>query len=90
MAERAIKLDHLLSVGVVGMNARFNIIDGILAFGWEVSKFIFWDLFQFCSVQEKKSVHVCTSKSQNKCKEPLTLFLQQGDHKYIQQGHQYP
>lgn len=33
MAERAIKLDHLLSVGVVGRKARFNIIDGIPALG---------------------------------------------------------
>lgn len=33
MTKRAIKLDRLLSVGVVGRKARFNIIDGIPALG---------------------------------------------------------
>lgn len=33
MAERAIKLDHLLSVGVIGRKTRFNIIDEIPALG---------------------------------------------------------
>lgn len=33
MTKRAIKLARLLSVGVVGRKARFNIIDGIPALG---------------------------------------------------------